>query len=586
MRKQFIIAAAVLLTAGINYCQAATTDSAQPDLRAERLKKLYRRDPRAQNLVPAVEQIIAADASKDASVKRRKDFLELVIIETGTTSEDRLREDVDVLEKMTSTVAPLEDADKKEIQDQYAKVAALLEDQIFIKDLDNALMAHDRLIKHTALGNYNKAKIQDELKRIEQLVQDAPPIPYGRSELLRNLQEKRLLAPNKGAYVGLLSNEQNQLSTIRRSVGDLDEGTSAAVQIDSADMIIQGPDGSLVDLTSANHPYSELALSPPLSLWMKTRLLEGRIPAITFRPVDKPTRARYGASGVTLQSNYMSVQDVLDGKLDDYFKRNFETIASTKAPTMVGLLGSFDREAATAFGADGRTPYYLLADPKLAKLPADKLDAQLEARLAKGGLVKDTGVELRRYYGDPTLPDGPERTRDAWKRIQKIAAQSASPSTILYATTGSNHGNKKGLALDPYAGAQDWNKLQYYWPGDGVLQWAGTAERVIDAAPPAGTAAAIQPFVQEAQSSNWQSLPLFIRDFGPPAALPPAQEAAWISGAVQDLMQLKHPELKAVFLAYPEGLSLQTSEARGAMRRAVGSNPYFKQKLRLQDLSQ
>jgi hypothetical protein len=89
----------------------------------------------------------------------------------------------------------------------------------------------------------------------------------------------------------------------------------------------------------------------------------------------------------------------------------------------------------------------------------------------------------------------------------------------------------------------------------------------------------------EVHSSNWQSLPLFIHDFGPSSPLPPAQEAAWISGALQSLMQLKHPELKAFFLAYPDGVTLQNSDARGALRRAVGSNPYFKQKLWLKDLT-
>jgi hypothetical protein len=249
----------------------------------------------------------------------------------------------------------------------------------------------------------------------------------------------------------------------------------------------------------------------------------------------------------------------------------------------VGLLGEFDREAATAFGADGRTAYYFLADPKLPKLPPDKLDAQLEPRLAKGGFVKDTGVELRRYYGDPTMPDGPERTRDAIKRIRKLASDTAGPTVTFFAVTGSNHGNKKGLPTDPYAGAQDWNKLQYYWPGEGVVDWIGTAERVADQAPPTATVAAIEPFLLETRTSNWQTLPLMVYDFGPAAPLPPAQEAAWIAGSFQDLLQLKHPEVRAFFLSYPDAVTLQSTEGHGALRRAVGSNSYYKQKLRLQD---
>jgi hypothetical protein len=563
MVKPIVVAAGLLMTLAVSYCPAATTDGAAAE-RADKLKKLYRREARAENIVPAVEAILKIDAGKGEAVKRRADFLEQVINEAGTTSEERLNDDVDILEKMTKTASAFTSEDQKQLQEQYAKVAALLDDQIFIKDLENALIAHDKLIKNSNLANYNKAKIQDELKHIEQLVTDAPPIPYGRSELLRNLQSKKLLPPGKGAYLGIHSNdpakEQIFLSTARRSVGDIDE-LGSPVQLDSGTVNAKASDGSLIDLNAANQDNASM-FSPPISLWMKERLLEGHIPVIHF--------------------NGMTVQDAVDGKYDEYLQKNLQIIADTKAPVLIDLLPAFDRLAATAFGADGRTPYYMLVDPKLAKLPADKLVPQLEQRLAKAGFVKDTGVELRKYYGDPTIPDGPERTRDAWKRLQKVAANF--PTISLIAITGTDHGFKKGLGGDPYAGAQDWNKLQYYWPGEGVLQWVGTAERVADPTPPAGTLAAMEPFVAEVNSSNFQSLPMFLHDYGPAVPLSPAQESAWISACVQDIVQLKHPQVKAVFIAYPEAVTLDSSDAHGALRRAVGSNPYFKQKLRLKDI--
>jgi len=571
-------------------CATAPTQQTEAQVRAEKLKALYRREPRAQELVPKVEQKIAEAKKSGADAHltlRLEEAFNGVVMNADSLSQERLHDAVDFLGSMSEPTVKLTDDDLRVLRERYKRLCESIDDQIFIKDLESVLKLHDRFIRHSALGLWNKDQIAAQLKRMEDVFAVAPEIAYGRSELLRTRQDQRLAKPPKGCYFGVFPHEELFLSPERLSVGVLEESTGGNVVTDTADMIIQGPDGHLIDIDQANHPVHGLPFSPPLCLWLKTRVLEGRVPAVMFRLTDKSIQQCYaGAQPSQPEEATYGVADVLEGKLDDYFKRNFKLIAAIKQATAVGFLSNFDRApAATAFGADGRTPYYLLVDAKLDKLPADKREVEIQKRLEKGSLTKDTGEELRKHYGDAAIPDGPERVRDCWKRLRQLCSEAGANSVSLFATAGSCHGNKKALSLPGFseAGAQDWNKLEFYWPGERVLDWLGSeAVCPSTAGPEAALGTAVEQFMGEARNSSWRATPVLLRGLAPALKKNPPAESAWVLDTFATLLPNAYPDIKVFFVEYPERLTLWSADARSVFRRNVSSSPYYKQKLNLQ----
>ncbi|MBI4533600.1 MAG: hypothetical protein HY711_06600 [Candidatus Melainabacteria bacterium] len=578
-----------------------TVPQTMAQLHSDKLKQLYRRAPRAKELVPRIEQRLHETTSSTQHsylLKHIEDQMTEIIMSSSNLSEERLEEAVNFLAALAGPIKQPLLSELAPLQERYAKLCELMDDQVLVKDFDAVLPLHDKFIQYTSAGLWDKDTIAQQLDRLETFVKRAPEIPYGRLELLHNLQNKRLLPPSSGCYLGIFPQDHAYLSTNRLSVGVLEESTGATVQLETTDMVIQGPDGQLMNLNSANHPLYGQPFSPPLTLWLKCRLLEGRIPTINFRLLDESIEECYRglsqAASNLLQNTaaakphkVMSVQDILDGTLDEYFKHNLKLIASLRTPTLVGLFTNFDKfPAATAFGADGRTPYYLLVDPKLSQLPEDKQQAEIKRRLARGAFVKDSGIELRKHYGDPNVPDGPERVRDAWKHFHLLIATSSGTSVSFYSTSGAFHGNKKSSSFVHCsdAGIEDWNKLEYYWPGNGVLEWIGVSAVGTDPIKnPQGfnIIGSVDHFVHEVESSNWHSTPIILCDLAPHFDKDPLTEPEWLATCFADVLPHTYPNIKAFFIDYPSKVTLWPTDAHATFRKYVSSNSYYKQTQRL-----
>lgn len=538
-------------------------------LKADKIKTVVRREARAQEIFPKVESNVAK-LKASAETKAYGDRLERTLFEIEmfgpSESESRLKEDVDLLQEAASASNPPTAAELGPLQDRYAKLVSQIDDQALVKDFDRVLKRHDKFIRYTSLGLWDKTKIAEELEAMEDSVAAAPDIAFGRAETLRGLQDRKLQGVNKLVYLGTEPHEETMLSPSRRSIGIVEEGLGGIVQAETEELIIQNPDGKFVDLTAANNPANGIPFSPPLSLWMKTRMAEGRVPAITFQL--PPT---------------MTAQDVLDGKLDEYFKRNISEIASTKEAAVVGLFDNFDQELAiNSFGADGRTPYYKL-DAKTA--------ADYEKRVQKGYYANAKALlpEMSNQYGDKNVPDGPERVRDAWKHIREIVGSSGS-NISYFSTAGAFHGSKypfktTGLEL---AGNQAWNKLEYYWPGENVLDWIGVhavgSDPNVDPKGP-NMIEAIDQFFFEVRSSAWQNTPVILAGLAPSMVTNPNAEAGWILFAFQGIIPATYPNISMVFVDIPNRLTLWTREAASAYRTNVTSNKMYKTLLRFKMLN-
>ncbi|HFA49731.1 MAG TPA: hypothetical protein ENJ95_12045 [Bacteroidetes bacterium] len=67
-------------------------------------------------------------------------------------------------------------------------------------------------------------------------------------------------------------------------------------------------------------------------------------------------------------------------------------------------------------------------------------------------------------YGDPSLPDGPERFRDAYRHIINICNDNGAENITWF------------FHIDAYGGPdENWNNIENYYPGDSYIDWLGVS---------------------------------------------------------------------------------------------------------------
>lgn len=569
---------------------AVTAPPANMDeLRADRLKTLSKKDPRAEDLVNKANANL--EKLKQASptsplVERTARALEQIIYGTASLGETQFKLDMEVLEAMGKDHKELTTEELAPLQERYKKLCENFDDMVFTKDLDRAFHIHDKFVRFTSLGLWDKDKISSELERMEGLVERAPDIPYGKAQLFDTTKSKRLMSVPKLVYLGTSPHEEMYLTFDRRSTALIEPPN-----MELAEHIIQAPDGKMLNLNECNDPQLGLPFSPPLSLWAKSRILEAKVPAVLFKIVDSKVKTENPVYA-SAQGDFLAAADIADGKLDEYLKTNVKLLGPDKTPAMLGLFSEFDREtAATAFGADGHTPFYMIADPKLKDMPEAKRSEEIKKRLEKGSFAggKAPAPDLCNQYGDKAIPDGPERVRDAWKRTSKLINENSNGNINLFSCAGAFHGNKNAAKYpgEQLSGNQVWNKLEYYWPGENVLDWIGI--NAVGADPQsdpkgANIMEAIDPFMQEVRSSAWQATPVMLVNLAAARSRVPLAEGGWINTMFNKVIPATFPNILAVFVSIPEGVTLWTPEARSAFRSYVSSNKFYNFKFRFKSL--
>ncbi len=569
------------------------TPTTVEELKAEKVKSLSKRDPKAEDLLSKAQAYL--DKNKDADpllALRMQKALDHISFFSAGQSDKRIKEDMELLEAIAKEHKPPTAEELAPLQERYKKVCASFDDMAFHKDLDRAFHIHDKFVKFTSLGLWDKDKIGSELERMEGLIERAPDIAYGRAQLLDTCKNKRLAHVNKLVYMGSSPHEEIYLSSDRHIVAVLDEGCGKPANMELAEHFVQSPDGKFANMNDCNVPALALPFSPPLTLWAKSRMLEGRVPAIHLKLVDESVK-RSNPAYKKATGEFIGIQDILNGELDDYAKKNFALLGPEKTPVLLGLFADIDREAAaTAFGEDGRTPFYYILDSKLKDMPESKREEEVKKRFEKGvfAQAKASSAELSNKYGDPNIPDGPERVRDAWKRLAKPITENPETSISLFSSVGAFFANKNAGKLGvAEAGNEAWNKLEYYWPGEKLISWIGINAVGDDAQnDPKGAnlIESISPFMAEVRSSSWQATPVMLVDAAPSRTRDPMHEIHWISLVFTKLIPATFPNILAVFVSVPENLTLWSPEGKSAFRTYVSSNKFFNYPLRFKGLTE
>ncbi len=139
-------------------------------------------------------------------------------------------------------------------------------------------------------------------------------------------------------------------------------------------------------------------------------------------------------------------------------------------------------------------------------------------------------------YGDPSVPDGPERFRDAYRHIIDIC-RNAGAVNITWAFHV-NSGN------DPVA---PWNTMAAYYPGDDYIDWIG--ESAYGAQVPEDYWSLLTDVLDESYNelaSISPSKPLALFEYGVIADTIPGHKAGWITEGLDSLRAGRYPRIKGI----------------------------------------
>lgn len=201
-------------------------------------------------------------------------------------------------------------------------------------------------------------------------------------------------------------------------------------------------------------------------------------------------------------------------------------------------------------GREGADPLYTLAALLNGDFDQDLHTWMQAARDFGSPLIAEYGVEMNgewfpwngkwngggetAAYGDPAFPDGPERFRDAYRRIIHIARQEGA-FNILWVFHVNNHDYPE----------QDWNSLENYYPGSQWIDWLATS--VYGAQTPQETEwndfRSMMDEIYQRLAALDPNKPIILAEFGVADKNPLGSQEDWAQAALSDITTLRWSRL-------------------------------------------
>ncbi len=137
-------------------------------------------------------------------------------------------------------------------------------------------------------------------------------------------------------------------------------------------------------------------------------------------------------------------------------------------------------------------------------------------------------------YGDPSQPDGPEKFRDAYRRIVQIGHEEGADNI-----TWAFHANNQDIPDEA------WNRLEQYYPGDEWVDWIGVS--VYGAGTPMEEEwlefRDMMDEVYPRLAALSADKPIVILEFGVTSGNPLGDQAVWAENALTDLLAARWPRV-------------------------------------------
>lgn len=183
--------------------------------------------------------------------------------------------------------------------------------------------------------------------------------------------------------------------------------------------------------------------------------------------------------------------------------------------------------------------------------------------------------ELNTDYGDPNLPDGPERFRDAYRHIVEIFREERVTNATWFF-----HVNYSSVP------DEDWNRMEQYYPGDNYVDWIGVS--VYGPQVPGDEWSNFNILMDDVYSelaAVSKNKPLAILEFG---AIEDSKEvdlkATWIKSVLNSITSGQYPRIKAISYWHSSwenedgsisNMRLDSSPESLEVYRGLISNEYF-----------
>ncbi|GIU96673.1 MAG: beta-mannanase [Actinomycetota bacterium] len=213
----------------------------------------------------------------------------------------------------------------------------------------------------------------------------------------------RIAPPASGAYhFGYFSPTPNERTVTRDSIDEFETLAGRPV----AGVVFSDPWGTRGKLT-IGFPTRKVR-----TIWR-----HGAVPVVRFTPWTRMVQGR--------RDPIISMQRIINGRFDAALLRWFRAAAATEIPMMIDVGVEVNGDW---FPWNGRY---------------------------NGGGVRDR-------YGDPSYPDGPERYRDAYRHLVRLARR---PDVDADNLTWTFHVDAGGWP-DRW-----WNQPRWYYPGDRYVDW-------------------------------------------------------------------------------------------------------------------
>jgi hypothetical protein len=147
-----------------------------------------------------------------------------------------------------------------------------------------------------------------------------------------------------------------------------------------------------------------------------------------------------------------------------------------------------------------------------------------------------SGGSETKSYGNPSLADGPERFRDAYRHIIDICrSEGAQNITWVF------HVNDGSFPQEP------WNRMAAYYPGDDYIDWIGVS--VYGAGQPGEEWQLFSNIMDTAYpelAAISKNRPLAVLEYGVVDDPKTGDKASWIHDALQSVKSGRYPRIKAM----------------------------------------
>jgi len=470
----------------------------------------------------------------------------------------------------TVSATPATASSHQQLKQSYAAFYSALEQKILTHDVDSILLAHDELF---AKVSQKKISDDDAIKTLggltKQLENTAPNSPSH----LSSWKGKKIAVDEKHSYFGNWEMRPFFLSGERIwGINDFRKlFSSEKLLLSYEDITIQDNLGNLREMDAPSYTESNgnFMPFPPVSLLVKSRLRMGVIPVIQLHLYDTNSETWFSGAGLKIEKQkQFGVSDVADGKLDDYLKRQVKTFNAIDYPIILLFVNEFNTYSAFFFGKSGKEMYY-----------------DVERQSGKEALFNQ--------YGDPSIPDGPERIRDAWKKLRTIMDEQGASSHISLAShAAGGHQNNAFRDANPNAPTphlQDWNKMKHYWPGENVLDFVGMSaygKELTLEKDSMSLYGSIYYWNEEIKSSAWSKTPLFYNEFSPlpdtkfQDTQPLNYIPEYITYSLGKIVPDYYPVSFVLFIS-PVNVRIDTSERISAFKKAVVDNSFYSDSVKL-----